>query len=57
VSGSRGELHFDKIAYRERHLVALTINRLKQFCRVATRYEKREQNHLEMVTISALMPL
>jgi transposase len=37
--------------------VERTINRLKQFRRVATRYEKREQNHLEMVTIAVIMPL
>ena len=34
-----------------------TVNRLKQFRRVATRYEKREVNYLAMVTIAAIMPL
>ena len=33
--------HFDKAAYRERNVVERTINRLKQFRRIATRYEKR----------------
>ena len=31
------------------------INRLKQFRRVATRYEKRAANYLAMVTIAAIL--
>jgi transposase len=31
------------------------INRLKQFRRVATRYEKRARNYLAMVTIRAIL--
>ncbi len=46
---------FDKPAYRERNRVERAINRLKQFRRVATRYEKREVNYLAMVTIAAIM--
>jgi transposase len=34
-----------------------TINRLKQWRRVATRYEKREANYLAMVTIAAIVLL
>ena len=34
-----------------------TINRLKQFRRVATRYEKREVNDLAMVKIAAIVLL
>jgi transposase len=48
---------FDKAAYRERSQVERTINRLKQFRRVATRYEKREVNYLAMVTIAAIVLL
>jgi transposase len=48
---------FDKAAYRERNQVERTINRLKQFRRVATRYEKREVNYLAMVTIAAIVML
>jgi transposase len=33
---------FDMVAYRDRNRVERTINRLKQFRRVAIRYEKRE---------------
>ena len=44
---------FDRHAYRERNVVERTINRLKQWRRVATRYEKRAANYLAMVTIAA----
>jgi transposase len=48
---------FDQAAYRERNRVERTINQLKQFRRVATRYEKREENYLAMVTIAAIVRL
>jgi transposase len=35
---------FDHRAYRERNLVERLINRLKQYRRIATRYEKRAVN-------------
>jgi hypothetical protein len=46
---------FDRAAYRERNVVERTINRLKQYRRVATRYEKRAAHYLGMVTIAAIM--
>jgi len=46
---------FDKAIYRERNRVERFINRLKQFRRVATRYEKRAQNYLAMVTLAAIV--
>jgi transposase len=46
---------FDKLAYRQRNQVERTINRLKQFRRVATRYEKREVNYLAMVKIAGIV--
>lgn len=46
---------FDKEAYRQRNVVERLINRLKQFRRVATRYEKRAVNYLAMVTIAAIV--
>ncbi len=51
----RRSARFDKAAYRERNIVERTINRLKQFRRVATRYEKRAVNYLAMVTIAAIL--
>ena len=35
---------FDRAAYRERNVIERTINRLKQWRRIATRYEKRAAN-------------
>lgn len=46
---------FDRAAYRERNRVERLINRLKQFRRVATRYEKRAVNYLAMVIIAAIL--
>jgi transposase len=45
----------DHATYRERNRVERCINRLKQFRRVATRYEKLAVNYLAMVTIAAIL--
>lgn len=46
---------FDRAAYRERNVVERTINRLKQFRRIATRYEKRAVYYLGMLTLGAIL--
>jgi transposase len=46
---------FDRAAYRLRHRIECLVNRLKQWRRVATRYEKRARNYLAMVTIRAIL--
>jgi transposase len=46
---------FNKQLYRLRARVEQLINRLKQFRRIATRYEKRGDNYLGMVTIGAIL--
>ena len=46
---------FDRAAYRERHVVERLNNRLKQWRRIATRYEKRADNYLAMLTIATLL--
>jgi transposase len=46
-----GDAGFDREAYRERNRVERLINRLKQFRRIATRYEKRAVNYAAMLTI------
>ena len=48
---------FDTIVYRERNQVERTINRLKGFRRVATRYEKHEVNYMAMVKVAAIVLL
>lgn len=44
---------YDKEAYRERHLIECFFNRLKQFRRVATRYEKLACNFLSIINLAA----
>jgi len=46
---------FDRDAYRERNVIERLINRLKQWRRIATRYEKRAANGLAMVTLAAIV--
>ena len=51
---SRTRKHpFDKKLYAERHLIECCFSKLKQFRRVATRYEKTARNYLAIVTIAA----
>lgn len=45
---------FDRQLYRLRNLVERLINRMKQFRRIATRYEKRAANYAAMVTVAAI---
>ncbi len=47
-------VRFDKAAYRKRNVVERLVNRLKQFRRIATRYEKRAVNYLAMLTVAAI---
>ncbi len=46
---------FDRALYRTRNQVERLINRRKQARRIATRYEKRAENYLAMLTIAAIM--
>lgn len=46
---------FDKQIYRQRNRVECLINRLKQFRRIATRYEKRAANYAAMLTIASIL--
>ena len=45
---------FEKGYYRKRNIIERLINRLKQFRRIATRYEKRAANFSAMITIASL---
>src|SRR3954452_859800 len=54
-SNQRRQPHFDRAAYRLRNRVERLINRLKQFRRIATRYEKRAANYLAMLTIGMIL--
>jgi len=46
---------FDKSIYKTRNRVERLINRLKQFRRIATRYEKRAENYAAMLTIASIL--
>ena len=46
---------FDRAAYRERNVVERLINRLKQWRRIATRYEKRAANYHAMLMLAAIL--
>ena len=46
---------FDRVAYRERNVVERLINRLKQWRRIATRYEKRAATYRAMVTVACIL--
>jgi transposase len=46
---------FDREVYKQRNLVERLINRLKQFRRLATRYEKRGVNYRAMWVIAATL--
>lgn len=51
---SRTKKHpLDRQLYAQRHLVECCFSKLKQFRRVATRFEKTAQNYLAVVTLAA----
>lgn len=45
----------DKHLYAQRHLIECCFSRLKQFRRVATRFEKTARHYLAVVTIAAMI--
>ena len=45
----------DKHLYAQRHLIECCFSRLKQFRRVATRFEKTAENYLAVITIAAIV--
>ena len=48
---------YDKHLYKERNLAERFLNRIKQYRRVATRYEKTARNFLAMVHVASIMLL
>jgi len=54
-SNEKHKGRFDKEAYKQRNLVERFFNRLKQFRRVATRYEKRHENYKAMLSLASIL--
>ncbi len=53
---SRAKKHpLDEHLYAQRHLVECCFSRLKQFRRVATRFEKTARNYLAVITLAAII--
>ena len=50
-----GSHDYDRAAYRERSLIERTINRLKRYRRIATRYDILASSYLAMVTIACIL--
>ncbi len=46
---------FDPVAYQERNVIERTFCRLKDWRRVATRYDKLAQNYQATVTLAAIL--
>lgn len=46
---------YDKYIYKERNVIERAINKLKQFRRIATRYEKTVVNFMALLHVAACM--
>jgi transposase len=55
--GRKEQREVDRHLYRERNLIERFWSKLKQYRRVATRYEKKAVNFLAFVKVAALMVL
>ena len=52
-SNRKTPIEYDREAYKRRNLIERCVNRLKQFRRIATRYEKTARAFLSMLCIAA----
>ena len=58
ISGKRGRkkrIRHDKRRYRERWRIEATFNRLKDFRRIATRYDKLARTYASTVALAAVI--
>lgn len=53
-STEKRQLVIDRAAYAERNRIERLINRLKQYRRIATRYEKRADTYTAFLTLVAI---
>lgn len=56
-SNLKDQREYDRHVYKERNLVERFISRIKQFRRVATRYEKTARNFLAFVHLASITVL
>jgi transposase len=54
-SNRKAMINYDRDAYKRRNLIERCVNRLKQFRRIATRYEKTARAFLSMICIASTM--
>jgi transposase len=54
-SNRKQPFHFSKRLYRERHLIENAFSRLKDFRRIATRYDRLARNFLASVCLAAAL--
>jgi transposase len=54
-SNRKTPIEYDRKAYKRRNLIERCVNRLKQFRRIATRYEKTARAYLSMLRIASTM--
>jgi transposase len=52
-SNRKVPIKYDREAYKRRNLIERCVNRLKQFRRIATRYEKTARVYLSMLCIAS----
>ena len=55
ITRKRKVVAYDRRRYRDRHLIENAFCRLKDFRRVATRYDKLAANFLSAVALAALL--
>jgi transposase len=54
-SNRRNQRYYDRHLYRERHLVECMVNKIKQYRRVFTRYDKLASHYLGFVCFAAAL--
>lgn len=54
-SNRKRKIRFDETRYKDRHLVENAFCRLKDFRRVATRYDKLSRNFLSAVALATIL--
>jgi transposase len=54
-SNRKVPIEYDREAYKRRNLIERCVNRLKQFRRIATRYEKTARAYLSMLCIASAL--